>query len=575
MSGMRFAVLISLALRNLSRHTVKTVITVGAITISVSLYIFMDAWLLGMNLDSRRNIVMYEIGAAKIQRDSYYDKKEDLPMYESFTEWKAIGDKLERAGYQYSPRFVFSATVHSKTASAPLVVNGVDLERDRALLKYLEYISFGREPQPGTREVVVGAMLAERLHVGIPERPTREEFEQDLLGMVKTDEEREFIQGLYEPEMIKVNKKDKKKGLFSLVSQIENEQGRLRLKRDASPSDVQRLWIMLAETGRMNIRLQTTIDMKALPERILAERFTRDIEPLYIGGNRQLLERVYKKDPVIDEYYLIAEDKDAEDRVLEVLLASDYQGVIRHVNQIIDSVVVGVISSPNPQTNGHVAYMPLDGLQDEAGLMLNGAVTEILVRSATADDSRLPGNFEKPESIMNGLGSLPEDLSVRSWDSYTQDYLAASAQDEISSRIMIVFLFVLSFMGIANTMLMAILERTKETGMIRSLGMTDGEILFLYGTEAACIGVIGSAIGVIVGCLINIPMVRYGIDYSAVTNAMSGDIGYRIATHFRSAWNVPSILITFFGGSIISGLIALPPTIRALKLPVTESLRFE
>jgi len=119
------------------------------------------------------------------------------------------------------------------------------------------------------------------------------------------------------------------------------------------------------------------------------------------------------------------------------------------------------------------------------------------------------------------------------------------------------------------------LERTKETGMIRSLGMTDGEILFLYGTEAACIGVIGSAIGVIVGCLINIPMVRYGIDYSAVTNAMSGDIGYRIATHFRSAWNVPSILITFFGGSIISGLIALPPTIRALKLPVTESLRFE
>ncbi len=57
----------SMAFRNLSRHKVKTIITTIAVAISVALYIAMDGWILGMNLDSRRNIVSYETGAAKVQ----------------------------------------------------------------------------------------------------------------------------------------------------------------------------------------------------------------------------------------------------------------------------------------------------------------------------------------------------------------------------------------------------------------------------------------------------------------------------------------------------------------------------
>jgi ABC-type lipoprotein release transport system permease subunit len=218
--------------------------------------------------------------------------------------------------------------------------------------------------------------------------------------------------------------------------------------------------------------------------------------------------------------------------------------------------------------------MSLIALSGETGMMLGTRVTELLVRARDADDSTLPGPRESASAIA-AAGAFPSGVSVREWKAYSEDYFAASAGDQVSSRVMIAFLFVLSFLGIANTMLMAILERTREIGMLRALGMDDSRILLSYVVEASLVGCIGSLAGVAIGCAINVPMVRFGIDYSAMTNAMGGDIGYRIAASFRSAWNVPAIVGTFFASTILSGLVAIPPARRALRMPVTDSLRFE
>jgi ABC-type lipoprotein release transport system permease subunit len=240
--------------------------------------------------------------------------------------------------------------------------------------------------------------------------------------------------------------------------------------------------------------------------------------------------------------------------------------------------VVGVVNSPDPQVNA-MAFIPLDVLQDEAGLMLNGAVTELLIRKQNPDDAAIPGESESAPVITAALeremGILPEELGVFPWKAYVQDYIAASTGDAISTRIMLLILFILALLGIANTVLLAILERTKEIGMMRSLGMTDGELIMLMTFESGFIGVIGSIVGIIIGCLINIPMVKYGIDFSSMTEAMNGDIGYRVMGALRSAWDVPVIIGSGIAATLLSACMAYIPTRRALKLPVAESLRFE
>ena len=106
MSGKAKVKSFDIAFRNLGRHRTKTVITVLAISIGIAAYLFIDAWLIGMNLDSRRNLVSFETGAAKIYSKAYLADKEDMPLYEGFDEYEPIIEKLKSEGYDAVPHAV-------------------------------------------------------------------------------------------------------------------------------------------------------------------------------------------------------------------------------------------------------------------------------------------------------------------------------------------------------------------------------------------------------------------------------------------------------------------------------------
>ncbi|MDR1747648.1 MAG: FtsX-like permease family protein [Spirochaetaceae bacterium] len=575
-----------MAFRNLSRHKIKTIITTVAVAVSVAVYIVMDGWLLGINLDSRRNIVSYETGAAKIQAHLYFEKKDDLPMYENFSGWQEYASILAEKGYDSAPRFVFTGTIYSPTGSAPMEFVGADPAAEERLLRYSSYMESGRYIKPGAFEIAVGSMAAEKLRVGIPQRPAREELEQDIAGYASDEAERGFILSLYENAS-----KDK----TAFEGADEKTEERMTLRQDLSAGDLSRFWDILAAGGRMDVRISTVIDMKAIPDVVRREKFEAELEPSLSSEERELFFSVYEEDPFTGDYLLASEDSALLQAALNAMVRADYSGTISHVNQLVDAVVVGVINSPNPKTNANIGYIPLDVLQDESGLMLEGAapggaVTELLIRERNAKDTVLPGKSESPEAITAALNAglaerfprerfprerLPWELGVYGWRDYAADYLAASSADNVTSQIMIGLLFILSFIGIANTMLMAILERTREIGMLRAQGMTDGQLIMAYMLEAGFVGLIGSAAGILIGCLVNIPMVQYGIDYSGMVEAAGGDFGYRLTSFFRSAWNPPVIAGTGIVATLLSSVMAFFPTRRALRMPITDSLRFE
>jgi ABC-type lipoprotein release transport system permease subunit len=564
-----------IALRNLARHKVKTALTIIAVSVSVGLYICMDGWLMGMNIDSRRNIANFEIGAAKLQAKAYYAKKDDLPMYESFGRWEANAAALDNAGYGSAPRFVFTGTIYSETATAPMTFIGCDPVAEERILRYPAYIESGRYIRGGAFEIALGAMTADKLRVGIPQRPTADELEDILVGIPA--EERGFVRALYEPAAVA------RGGVFATKEAAQDKprpgKERLSLRKTIPPADMDRYWRLLADTGRMTVQLSTVIDIKAAPESVRNEKFDADLLPFLNAEERELFYQVYLFDELTEAWYLVSEDQALQERVLGAMIRVDYAGAVRHVNQLIPAVVVGVVNSPNPKTNNNVAWIPLDVLQDEAGLMLEGRVTELLIRAKDADDAKVPGKDESPAAIKAALAergyTIPAELDIFSWEAYAQDYLAASQGDNITTQIMIIILFILSFMGIANTMLLAILERTRETGMMRALGMTDGQLIAVYMIEAGMVGFFGSLIGIALGCLINIPMVNYGIDFTSLTETTGGDIGYRVTGVFRSAWNIPVIAASGVIATVLAACMAFFPTRRALKMPVTESLRFE
>ena len=572
-----------LALRNLARHKGKTLLTSAAIMISVIVYIFLNSWLGGMAVESRRNIVNYEISSAKLQTKLYFEKKDEMPSYENFTDWEIYRDALDREGYNSAPRYVFSGTLFSESGSAPILFHAVNPADERQTMRYIDdlhgderYIEFGRYVQPGNFEIAVGMAAAEKLRVGIPVRPHRAELEEIIRSVAAAPSDVDFILSLYE---LAPPPKDP----FSPREKPAAGNERMILSKKAAKTDLDRYWNIIADSGRNDVRLNAVIDIKAVPETIRADKWEVELLPALHADDIPLMEAAYEYEDFMGSYLLVEEDEQTLDLILSAMIRADFSGAVRHVNQLMDVTVVGMINCPAPLPNGNTAYIPLDVLQDEAGMMLGGAVTELVIREKNAPNSRLPGESESAAAITDALKrglasrglSLPDNLEVHIYLDYLKDYLGYEKIQTGAPQVLAFLLFILSFLGISNTILLAILERTRETGMMRSLGMTDKQIIITYMLEAGFIGVIGSVLGVIFGCLINAPMVKYGIDFSAMADTLSGGIGFRTTGIFRSVWNIPLILGTAIVATLLSSLVAIFPTRKALKMPVTDSLRFE
>ena len=566
-----------IALRNLARHKVKTILTSLAIMVSVAVYIFLNSWLGGMAVESRRNIVNYEMGAAKLQTRLYFEKKDEMPSYENFKDWGIYKEALAREGYISAPRFVFFGTMFSMSGSAPILFHAVEPAAEAEVMRYVQYVDFGRFVQNGSFEIALGTTAAEKLKVGIPTRPHRLELEELIRTVAASRADADFIRSLYDtaPAL--------PADPFSPPEKITEGNERMILKKNASRAELDRYWDLIAASSRNEVRINAVIDIKAVPETIRPDKWEGELMPALRAADRPLVEAAYQYENFLEAYLLIEEDEGRLDEILAAMIRAGYAGAVRHVNQLLDAVVVGIINSPDPLPNGNTAYIPMDILQDEAGMMFEGAVTELLIREKGVPDSRLPGESESSAAITAALDrglaamgrSLPDELGVQTWFDYSDDYLSYEAIQTGAPQVLAFLLLLLSFLGISNTILLAILERTKEIGMMRAMGMTDKQMILTYMLEAGFLGLIGSVLGIILGCAVNYPMVEYGLDFSAMADTLSGGIGFRTTGEFRSVWNIPVIIGSGIIATLLASCMAFFPTRRAVKMPITDSLRFE
>ena len=565
-----------IALRNLARHKVKTLLTCAAIMVSVAVYIFINSWLGGMAIESRRNIVNYEIGAAKLQTKLYFEKKDEMPSYENFTDWKVYRAALNREGYVSAPRYTFAGTLFSASGSAPIMFYAVEPSAEEEVLRYVPYVDFGRYVQNGNFEIALGTIAAEKLKVGIPTRPYRLELEDLIASAAQNRADEDFIRSLYDVA-------PSAGGFLAMEEKITEGNERMILKRNVPQTGLDRYWELIIASGRNEVRINAVIDIKAVPEMIRGDKWEGELMSALRVEDRPLVEAAYEYAD-FGAYLLIEEDEGQLALVLDAMIRAGYSGAVRHVNQLLDAVVVGVINSPDPLPNGNTAYIPLDVLQDEAGMMLEGAVTELIIREKNVPDARLPGKSESSAVITAALERglavqglpLPEELAVHTWMEYMEDYLGYEALQNGAPQVVAIMLLFLSFLGISNTILLAILERTREIGMMRALGMTDKQMIITYMLEAGFLGFFGSVLGIILGCIINYPMVKYGMDISAIADVMGGSsLGFRTTSNFRSVWNVEVIIGSGIAATLLSSFMAIFPTRRAVKMPITNSLRFE
>ncbi|HEX3509038.1 MAG TPA: ATP-binding cassette domain-containing protein [Candidatus Dormibacteraeota bacterium] len=124
----------------------------------------------------------------------------------------------------------------------------------------------------------------------------------------------------------------------------------------------------------------------------------------------------------------------------------------------------------------------------------------------------------------------------------------------------------LACLGIANTMYTAVLERTKEIGVIKALGARSRDVLLLFVAEAAVIGLAGGLIGTIIA----VALARVG--NAAVDRLTQGVTAGGLDVFRTDAWVVAAALVLAVLLSTVSGLL---PALRAALQDPVKALRYE
>ncbi len=279
--------------------------------------------------------------------------------------------------------------------------------------------------------------------------------------------------------------------------------------------------------------------------------------------------RMLKRDePAVLLGQWLAEDIGAEVGYPLTIITRTKQGYF----QTIDVEVVGLVNTPNPQVNRRGIFLPLETA--DYYLQMEGAVSRIDIRFPFHRNSkREMASIRAAVDLSNSPGTGSEELTLVSWQEISEDFVALAAAKDSGSRLILFLVFIIAAVGVSNTMLMSVYERIREIGMMRALGMKSAEIRWAFLLEAAGIGLIGSAVGLLIGAGANVFLVEQGIDYSFMMRDL--DMGYRITGIMRGVWDYSTFVSAFLTGIILSVLIALIPTRKALKMSVTDALRYQ
>ncbi len=123
--------------------------------------------------------------------------------------------------------------------------------------------------------------------------------------------------------------------------------------------------------------------------------------------------------------------------------------------------------------------------------------------------------------------------------------------------------------GIMNTMLIAVMERTREIGVMKAIGAKDRDILVIFLSEALLIGLIGGITGSVLGVFAAEVLGKLG--FGGLVRSMRGGAPAAIEPVFSP------ILLSFgvFFAAVVSVIFALYPAYKASRLQPVEALRYE
>lgn len=221
--------------------------------------------------------------------------------------------------------------------------------------------------------------------------------------------------------------------------------------------------------------------------------------------------------------------------------------------------IAGIFRSGNVMLDETNVYVRATDLNDI--LKMENSVHEIAI--LLKNDKQLP-------AIKERLAAKFPDVSVKSWKDLSPELELVTSSFGAYMYIFVgIILLALTF-GIVNTMLMAVLERVREIGMLMAIGMSRLRVFLMIMLETIFLALVGGPAGLLIGYATITWTGRSGIDISQFSEGLSAyGFSSLVYPELDTGYYFPLTLMTI-ATAILS---AIYPAIRALRLRPAEAIR--
>jgi ABC-type lipoprotein release transport system permease subunit len=218
-------------------------------------------------------------------------------------------------------------------------------------------------------------------------------------------------------------------------------------------------------------------------------------------------------------------------------------------------------------------YKTSNAIFDEMNVFVeNHSLVELigLDPDKTSEIAILLDNNDLTDQVTNNLKDKFKKLSVLSWKETDPSLVAIiTLMDQYSYIMIVIILFALTF-GIVNAMLMSILERTREIGMLMAIGMNKRKVFMMILMETMFLSVTGAVLGIFLSIITVGITGKYGINFASVAEGLEA-LGY-------SAFVYPTVKTMFYiiitiTVIITAGIASIWPARKALKLQPASAIR--
>ncbi|HYD03168.1 MAG TPA: ABC transporter permease [Alphaproteobacteria bacterium] len=162
--------------------------------------------------------------------------------------------------------------------------------------------------------------------------------------------------------------------------------------------------------------------------------------------------------------------------------------------------VIGILEKGNNPGISQAVLMTLEDSRELFDEYEEISMIEVKVEDAREIDDTI-ANIKKDLRRSRNVREGQEDFIVISTKQYVESFLAIFNVITVLLVGLASISLIVGMVGIANTMYTAVLERTKEIGIMKSIGATNGQVLTIFLIESALIGLIGGLIGVFLGSM--------------------------------------------------------------------------